>query len=258
VLPIIRASHERWDGAGYPAGLTGPAIPLAARVLFVCDAFRAMTQRRPYRPARSEEDAIEELRSNAGTQFDPELVRLFCDEVERRDHRVDEPGVVDRALDDPELQHRRAFDEPLLGAAAYALIDNATLLYSHRHLMEEARAHAQAASLHGRPFCVLVVELTDLQRVNAEEGFGAGDAALQRVAREVEQLAVRAGGIAARLSGRRLAVIVPGAGEDEVRGLAEELQPAESIAVGCAAWSPGDSGEDVVARASASTRARVA
>jgi hypothetical protein len=80
----------------------------------------------------------------------------------------------------------------------------------------------------------------------------------QRRAREVEQLAARVDGVAARLSGRRLAVLVPRAGEEEVRGLTEELQPDASIAVGCAAWSPGDSGDDVVARASSSTRARVA
>jgi diguanylate cyclase (GGDEF)-like protein len=71
---LIRASHERWDGRGYPDGLTGEEIPLAARIIFVCDAYDAITAERPYSPARGPETALEELRRNAGTQFDPQVV----------------------------------------------------------------------------------------------------------------------------------------------------------------------------------------
>ena len=77
VLPLVRSSHERWDGNGYPDGLAGEDIPVGARVISVCDAFRAMTERRPYREAMSERDATVELRLNAGTQFDPECVRAL-------------------------------------------------------------------------------------------------------------------------------------------------------------------------------------
>jgi diguanylate cyclase (GGDEF)-like protein len=68
---IVRATHERWDGAGYPDGLEGEAIPLAARIIFACDAFAAMTSARAYRPPLSTDDALRELQSCAGTQFDP-------------------------------------------------------------------------------------------------------------------------------------------------------------------------------------------
>ena len=78
---IIRSSHEWWDGSGYPDGLAGEDIPLAARIVFVCDAFDAMISSRPYRPARSEEEALAELRRCAGTQFDPSVVACFVDEV---------------------------------------------------------------------------------------------------------------------------------------------------------------------------------
>jgi two-component system, cell cycle response regulator len=71
---LIRASHERWDGAGYPDGLAGGQIPLAARIIFACDAYDAITTERPYSPARGPETALEELRRGAGTQFDPEVV----------------------------------------------------------------------------------------------------------------------------------------------------------------------------------------
>jgi two-component system, cell cycle response regulator len=75
---LVRASHERWDGRGYPDGLSGEAIPLGARIVAVCDAFSAMCERRPYGDVRSEADALAELRRCSGTQFDPLVVRAFC------------------------------------------------------------------------------------------------------------------------------------------------------------------------------------
>jgi HD-GYP domain-containing protein (c-di-GMP phosphodiesterase class II) len=71
---IVRSSHERWDGTGYPDGLSGHDIPLASRIVAVCDAFEAMTSTRPYRAARSTDDALAELRRCAGSQFDPAIV----------------------------------------------------------------------------------------------------------------------------------------------------------------------------------------
>ena len=71
VLAIVRSHHERWDGGGYPDGLTGEQIPLGARIVAVADAFTAMVEPRPYRKARSAELARAELLEQAGRQFDP-------------------------------------------------------------------------------------------------------------------------------------------------------------------------------------------
>jgi diguanylate cyclase (GGDEF)-like protein len=71
---IVRSTHERWDGGGYPDGLTGPEIPLGARIIAVCDALDAMLNDRPYRRAMSIGEATAELRGGAGTQFDPDVV----------------------------------------------------------------------------------------------------------------------------------------------------------------------------------------
>jgi diguanylate cyclase (GGDEF)-like protein len=87
VAQIVRMSHERVDGQGYPDGLVGDAIPLGARIISVCDAFHAMTSDRPYRSGMSEELALEELRRCAGTQFDPVVVDAFCAAVEERRRR---------------------------------------------------------------------------------------------------------------------------------------------------------------------------
>jgi diguanylate cyclase (GGDEF)-like protein len=78
VAALVRASHERWDGGGYPDGLAGEAIPLGARIVSVCDAFSAMLQQRPYGEPLAELDALDELRASAGAQFDPAVVAAFC------------------------------------------------------------------------------------------------------------------------------------------------------------------------------------
>ncbi len=77
IARIVRSAHERWDGRGYPDGLRGDEIPLASRIIFVCDAFLAMCGDRPYRAALPREDAVRQLHLNAGTQFDPRVVEAF-------------------------------------------------------------------------------------------------------------------------------------------------------------------------------------
>jgi putative nucleotidyltransferase with HDIG domain len=78
---IIRHHHERWDGNGYPDGLAAQEIELLARIVAVADAFDAMTSKRAYRDIKSREDAIQELRRNAGKQFDPLAVEAFIDKI---------------------------------------------------------------------------------------------------------------------------------------------------------------------------------
>jgi HD-GYP domain-containing protein (c-di-GMP phosphodiesterase class II) len=75
----VRAMHERWDGDGYPRGLAGEDIPRLARIVFACDAYCAMCQDRPYRRARSHEQAIGELHRCAGSQFDPDVIAVLGD-----------------------------------------------------------------------------------------------------------------------------------------------------------------------------------
>jgi two-component system cell cycle response regulator len=84
VAKLVRASHERWDGSGYPDGLHGEQIPMGARIVAVCDAYEAMTADRVYQNARTPEQALAELHRNAGSQFDPAVV----DAVDRHVRRL--------------------------------------------------------------------------------------------------------------------------------------------------------------------------
>ncbi len=81
---VVRSSHERFDGGGYPDGLAGESIPVESRIIFACDAFNAMTTDRPYRVALPIEAAITELEENAGTQFDPRVIGVLVSQVRDR------------------------------------------------------------------------------------------------------------------------------------------------------------------------------
>jgi two-component system cell cycle response regulator len=84
VAKLVRASHENWDGTGYPDGLAGEEIPLGARVVRVCDSYHAMISDRPYRTATRPAAALAELRRCAGTLFDPRVVEIFVDVAAQR------------------------------------------------------------------------------------------------------------------------------------------------------------------------------
>jgi diguanylate cyclase (GGDEF)-like protein len=103
VARLVRSSHERFDGGGYPDGLAGEAIPLGARVIFVCDAFDAMTSNRSYSNAISRAEALTELHRCAGTQFDPGVVEAFAATLR-------EAGGA-ASLDAQDPQHRLALGQ---------------------------------------------------------------------------------------------------------------------------------------------------
>ena len=89
IVPLVYSHHEWWDGEGYPEGIRGDQIPLGARILAVADSYDAMTSDRPYRKAMPQARAIQELRRCAGTQFDPDLVGIFIQELEKNREEVE-------------------------------------------------------------------------------------------------------------------------------------------------------------------------
>jgi diguanylate cyclase (GGDEF)-like protein len=253
--PGIRHHHERWDGQGYPDGRRGEEIPVEARVVALVDCFSALISTRPYRERLTPAEACTEIERCAGGQFDPEIAALFVEEVRRQ---PPEPAAVEAWP--PALPGLATADEPLAaarhGAASAAASDNVTLLHSHRYLQEVAAREAHRSSRNQRPFTVAIVELSELAMINRREGYAAGDMALQAAARALERTLAGEPATIGRYSGRRLAVVLPGTDTTvSERGvtLVEQLEqfersgPRVRVAVGH--WQPGDSGEDVFARA---------
>jgi diguanylate cyclase (GGDEF)-like protein len=256
MAPAILHHHERYDGTGYPSGLRGEQIPLEARVIAVADAFSAMTADRPYRDRMALEDACAELERNAGTQFDPEIVRIFLEEVRKTPPSEPHEGLH-AALSDAELQVHRGDGEPVLGAAATALTDSVTLLYSHRHLHEAAQAEAERARLQSDSFVVVLAAVDAVSEVNATRGYADGDALLRRSSRALTSVAVRRGGTAAREGGTVLALLVPGGRVDDDEALAAEVGSAlkevagDGVRVAAARSRAEEDGDAVIARARA-------
>lgn len=77
IIPFLLYHHERWDGSGYPQGLSGQRIPLGARIIAIADVYQALVSNRPYRKAYSKEKAVTIIRKASGTHFDPDIVKAF-------------------------------------------------------------------------------------------------------------------------------------------------------------------------------------
>jgi len=245
--------HERFDGEGYPSGLKGQEIPLEARIICVADAFSAMVSDRPYRERVGVEAACAELERCAGTHFDPEVVRIFAEEVRRNPL----PSAEAQIPLDPEIEVRLRGGEAVLGLGPIAQVDNLTGLYTRRYFHDAARAEAQRAEVQGKPFGVVLVELTGLADTNGKKGYAAGDEEIRAAAAVVQREAARLGGTAARHGGDRLGVILPALHEEAASGAASELgasivrEATPAVAVASSSWRPGDDGEAVIARARA-------
>src|SRR4051794_20382447 len=258
VARAILHHHERWDGEGYPAGLSGEAIPSPARALAVLEAYGAMVHDRPYRTALSEAEACARLVEGAGRQFAPEAVQHLVEDVRRSAGRgrgeLAEVVLEALPLDPALVPGGGGVLAPLGGAAT----DGLTLLGNGRALEQDLRDAARTAAGDGTGFGVVLVQLEDLADVNDRDGLAAGDRLLQLAGRDLQRMAARAGGTAYRAGGRRLAVLAPLVGGRAPEGLAAdaatELADRAATTVVWAAWRPGDRGEDVLDRARTALR----
>jgi HD-GYP domain-containing protein (c-di-GMP phosphodiesterase class II) len=249
VAAAVLYHHERYDGTGYPVGLTGTAIPRTARILAVVDAYSAMIHHRPHRAARSPEHALAEVSARAGTQFDPEVARALAEELAAAGDggHPELADAVASALDTGGLPLR---GEELPGS------DPLTLLPGHRAFREAAAAAAADGAL-----TVAIVRLENLDAVNRDEGYAEGDRRIVAAARNAQLAATRFGGAVYRDSGRRLGIIVVGAATAGRPGLAAELHTefalGPDVRIGVAVAEPDESGDEVIARARAALDAQI-
>jgi response regulator RpfG family c-di-GMP phosphodiesterase len=218
---LVRASHERWDGFGYPDGLAGDAIPLGSRIVFVCGAFVDMTTARPHRAALDPEAALAQLDDGAGSQFDPDVVRVFRDVLEtdgdlvvsERRLRARRPLRVLLAESDPveRFLTRRAIEAA--GHDCAAVGDGASAWEAHLEapsdvvLTDELLPEITGIELCRRiraddgahPYMVLLATGLERERARLEAGADADEIAVMPLARlDLEVTLSRAGSVLAR------------------------------------------------------------
>ncbi|HVE77618.1 MAG TPA: diguanylate cyclase [Gemmatimonadaceae bacterium] len=215
VVPMVQSHHERWDGAGYPDGLAGEAIPLAARILCIADVYDSLTSERSYKPALPHGEAMRIMRAEAGREFDPHLFGHF--EEVMRVTRQERPAT--RRVPTPRAS--TAVGEP----AAPPPTDDLTGLLTRRGFLEQAMRECFACSTAGHPVALLVIDVDHFKQVNDTYGHMLGDEVLI-AAGDVLRRHTRQGDVLGRYAGDEFVVLLPGAGRPEAVAAAEELRAA--------------------------------
>ena len=214
VRPIVESHHECWDGSGYPHGLAGEEIPLAARIFTVADVYDALVSRRSFKAALSHDEALDVMRRDVGRQFDPAVFRIF-DEVVRDGIAI--PGVTSAATVTPRVESR---EPPLLDDALTSVADRASWMQRASRLLASRRGAEQ-------PVALLLLDVDHFARVNAAYGRLQGDDLLWAVAK-VLQRGLRTGDLIGRRGSDEFLILLP----STPPGLALEI--AQRLREGCA------------------------
>ncbi|MGQ0539441.1 MAG: HD domain-containing phosphohydrolase, partial [Gemmatimonadaceae bacterium] len=209
VRPIVESHHECWDGSGYPRGLAGSEIPLAARIFCVADVFDALTSRRSFKRALGHDEAVDIMRRDVGRQFDPAVFRVFEDVIRESNATTPLTGGEGRA---PE--------------ASVPLIDDEITGVAQRSAFfaRLAQALAECAS-RDDSVALLIVDIDDFSRINNEFGRLQADDILWAVAK-VLQRGIRSGDLVGRLGGDAFAVLLPRTSLEVAGEVAERLRAA--------------------------------
>ncbi|MEO8619445.1 MAG: HD domain-containing phosphohydrolase [bacterium] len=212
ISPMVRSHHERWDGRGYPDGLCGEDIPISARILCVADVYDALTSARSYKRAFTHLEAMEIMRREVGTQFDPQLFPLF--EALVRDVPVSTEG-------------RASALPPRLGTgstrAAVAMEDDLTGALMRRAFIDVASAVLAERRRTNGITSLLVMDVDTFKSVNDTLGHLSGDDALRAVV-EVAQRHLRAGQYVGRYAGDEFVVLLPGVNAQGAVAAAEVIR----------------------------------
>jgi diguanylate cyclase (GGDEF)-like protein/putative nucleotidyltransferase with HDIG domain len=252
VRPIVEYHHECWDGSGYPHGLAGEEIPLAARVFCVADVYDALVSRRPFKHTLGRDEAVDAMRRDVGRQLDPAVFRVFEDVI--RDG-IAIPGVTSAASPGkPGTTQAPLVDDPLTAVAD-------AISWTRRAVssLAERRGGARTAAL-------LLVDIDHFSRVNETYGRLQGDDLLWAVAKTLQR-GLRTGDLLGRRGGDEFIVLLPDTSLVTSLEVAERLRdsvsnlrcarrdaPDESIAISisvavAAAPTDGETVETLIASA---------
>jgi diguanylate cyclase (GGDEF)-like protein/putative nucleotidyltransferase with HDIG domain len=225
VRPIIESHHERWDGKGYPHGLTGEEIPLTARILCVADVYDALTSERSYRRALPHDEAMAIMRADVEKAFDPQVFALFEAAVVEY-HEQPEGGVPVSGVptqSDLVLAEVAAYAQSV--AAAAETLDDLTGVFNRGTFNTIAKQALDTRRITGRAASLVVIDVDDLKVLNEAHGHLQGDDALRMVARTIRDLS-RSSDVVARSGGDEFVVLLPDTPLVHARAVAERMQLA--------------------------------
>lgn len=229
VLPIVESHHERWDGRGYPHGLAGEAIPTVARILCIADVYDALTSVRSYKRALSHDEAMDVMRRDVGTMFDPALFVSF--------ERVARSWPERAGRDVPAEEEPAARIAPVTPVAP--AVDHLTGMPLRRAFRASAEGVLDARRATGRPVSLLVVDVGDVTPADDAADPEQGDAVLRLVA-EVIRGETRPGDLVARYAGAEFVILLPGTPLEDAVGLGERLRAGVERAYGASGVVGGE------------------
>jgi diguanylate cyclase (GGDEF)-like protein len=213
VIPMVRSHHERWDGHGYPDGLTGDNIPRSARILCIADVYDALTSKRSYKGALSHESALDIMRADVNRQFDPELFAHFESLTRARPQALRQRAVVEsQPADRP-----AARDLTVTGPT-----DDLTGVLMRRPFVDLSNTVLAERG----PFAtvsLIAIDVDQFKNVNDTHGHLQGDAVLRVVAGTLRELA-SGSGIIGRYAGDEFVILLPHTSVNEAAELAERIR----------------------------------
>ena len=214
VRPMVESHHECWDGSGYPHGLAGEEIPLAARIVTVADVFDALVSRRSFKHALAPDDALDVMRRNVGRHFDPAVFKVF-EEVLRDGIAI--PGVTSAASIPSRVEAR---ETPLLDDALTSVADRASWFERAVRVLADCRRSE-------RPVALFTLDIDHFSRLNATYGRLQGDDILWAVAK-VLQRGLRTGDLIGRRGSDEFLVLLPDTSPEVALEIAERLRDASA------------------------------
>jgi diguanylate cyclase (GGDEF)-like protein/putative nucleotidyltransferase with HDIG domain len=213
VRPIVECHHECWDGSGYPHGLSGERIPLAARIVCVADVYDVLTSDRSFKRALAHDEALEVMRRDVGRQFDPAVFRAFEEVVAEWTRPEPREAARSSVPADTRAPRPAGPEDGLTG-----VLPRAAFLAAVTSAIGQRRSS-------NAPVSIVLADVDDLARVNEAYGQLQGDDVLWAVAR-VLQHGLRGGDVIGRYGGDEFAILLPGAPLEVAREVARRLQAA--------------------------------
>ena len=240
---VARSHHERYDGKGYPDGLKGEEILIQARIVAVADRYDAMSTRRIYRKALSQEQILEELKDNRGTQFDPVIVDTFVHLLETGKAKIEEEEAEEREDDITELERgtEKFISEVMATMKSQGDEENYDYLTG---LPIRSRGETLIAQImQEKSGCLAFVDMDNLKRINDIYGHKAGDRALKLLGKLLS--AVDKDAVACRFGGDESILFLPDMEKDQVTQKMEKLfetfrsSKEDDVEIRCASLSAG-------------------